>query len=96
MSHSSIDSAGDEFVVVNAEPKLKIANNGDVNELEQTLSEVLTDQEHQEAEEGTSVADRMAASDNMTSSGVEIKVQEDQEERSPEVETNPGYEGMSH
>ena len=43
ISHSSLDSAADEFVVVNAEPKLKIANNGDVDDLRSKLSEVLHD-----------------------------------------------------
>ena len=43
ISHSSLDSAADEFVVVNAEPKLKIANNGDADELRSKLSEVLHD-----------------------------------------------------
>ena len=43
VSHSSLDSAADEFVVVNAEPRLKIANNGDVDDLRSKLSEVLHD-----------------------------------------------------
>ena len=43
ISHSSLDSAADEFVVVNAEPRLKIANNGDVNDLKSKLNEVLHD-----------------------------------------------------
>ena len=43
ISHSSLDSAADEFVVVNAEPRLKIANNGDVDDLRSKLSEVLHD-----------------------------------------------------
>ena len=43
ISRSSLDSASEEFVLVNAEPRLKIANNGDVKELEKKLSEVLGD-----------------------------------------------------
>ena len=43
LSQGSLDSAGDEFVVVNAEPRLKIANNGDMRELETKMSEVLSD-----------------------------------------------------
>ena len=43
LSQGSLDSAGDEFVVVNAEPRLKIANNGDCVELEEKLCELLND-----------------------------------------------------
>lgn len=43
LSRSSLDSAADEFVVVNAEPKLRIANNGDIDQLAETMSEVLKD-----------------------------------------------------
>lgn len=43
VSHSSLDSGGDEFVLVNAEPRLRIANNGNLTELEETLEEVLKD-----------------------------------------------------
>ena len=43
ISHSSIDSASEEFILVNAEPKLRIGGNGDMQELESTLKEVLTD-----------------------------------------------------
>ncbi|XP_074654020.1 rab GTPase-activating protein 1-like [Tubulanus polymorphus] len=47
ISRSSVDSActNDEYVMVNAEPKLKIAGNGDIQELEQKMSEVLNDDE---------------------------------------------------
>lgn len=43
VSHSSVDSALDEFVLVHAEPKLHITGNGGFGELEQKLSEVLSD-----------------------------------------------------
>ena len=41
VSRTSIDSSstGDEYVLVNAEPRLRIANNGDLTELEKTLTE---------------------------------------------------------
>ena len=44
ISRSSLDStstAGDEYVVVNPEPRLRIANNGDMSELEERMSEFL-------------------------------------------------------
>jgi len=45
VSHSSIDSSVvDEFVLVNAEPSLRIVGNGGSRELERRLSEVLTDE----------------------------------------------------
>jgi hypothetical protein len=47
VSHSSVDSACDEFIVVNAEPKLKIGGNGNPLDLESTLTEVLTDDNQQ-------------------------------------------------
>lgn len=43
VSHSSVDSALDEFVLVNAEPRLHIAGNGGFGELERKLSELLSD-----------------------------------------------------
>jgi hypothetical protein len=43
VSRSSCDSAVDEFVVVSVEPKLRIAGNGGHGELEQKLTEVLSD-----------------------------------------------------
>ena len=43
LSQASLDSATDEFVVVNAEPRLRIADNGDVRDLESKMSEVLSD-----------------------------------------------------
>ena len=58
VSQGSLDSAGDEFVVVNPEPRLRIANNGDVKELESKLNEVLGD-DHSDSH---SVSQRMAAS----------------------------------
>ena len=44
ISRGSLDSVstGDEFVVVNAEPKLRIADNGNPSDLEKKLSEVGT------------------------------------------------------
>ena len=96
ISHSSLDSATEEYEVVNAEPKLKIPNNGDLNELERKLSETMleanekgTEAEREEEEDSNSVADRMA------SSGIEVKVQGDQQERSPpeEEKNNTGMEG---
>ncbi len=48
VSHSSVDSACDEFIVVNAEPKLRIGGNGDPLDLESTLKEVLTDDNNQQ------------------------------------------------
>lgn len=47
LSQGSLDSATDEFVVVNAEPKLKIANNGDIKDLETKMSEVLRDSDRE-------------------------------------------------
>jgi hypothetical protein len=47
VSHSSVDSVCDEFIVVNAEPKLKIGGNGNSLDLESTLTEVLTDDNQQ-------------------------------------------------
>jgi hypothetical protein len=52
ISRSSVDSVsttGDDYVVVNAEPKLKIGGNGDINDLEQKMSEVLYDGEGRNA-----------------------------------------------
>lgn len=43
VSRSSIESASDDFVVVDAEPKLKIGGNGDPHDLEKKLKEVLVD-----------------------------------------------------
>jgi len=43
VSQGSLDSACDEFVVVNAEPRLRIANDGDPKDLETKLNEVLND-----------------------------------------------------
>ena len=58
ISHSSLDSAADEFVVVNAEPRLKIANNGDVNDLKSKLNEVLHDDTTSPS--GSSSGDKMS------------------------------------
>ena len=58
VSRSSIDSTstgGEDYVVVNAEPRLKIANNGDVTELVKTMSEVLHD-EKSPSEDGSTVS----------------------------------------
>ncbi|XP_064648840.1 rab GTPase-activating protein 1-like isoform X3 [Lineus longissimus] len=52
ISRTSVDSAsttGDDYVVVNAEPKLKIGGNGDITDLEQNMSEVLNDGEGKNA-----------------------------------------------
>jgi len=43
VSRTSQDSAADEFVVVSTEPKLHIAGNGCVSELERKMTEVLSD-----------------------------------------------------
>ena len=43
MSHSSVDSAADEFVLVNSEPKLRIPDNGNLQELEKKMIEVMHD-----------------------------------------------------
>lgn len=43
ISRTSCDSAVDEFVLVNVEPKLQIAGNGGYRELERKLTEVLSD-----------------------------------------------------
>jgi len=43
VSRTSCDSAVEEFVVVNVEPKLQIAGDGGYHELEKKLTEVLSD-----------------------------------------------------
>lgn len=45
VSRSSVDSlsTGDEFVVVNAEPRLRIPGDGNLGDLEKNLSEMLGD-----------------------------------------------------
>lgn len=43
ISRTSCDSAVDEFVLVNVEPKLQIAGDGGYRELERKLTEVLSD-----------------------------------------------------
>jgi hypothetical protein len=43
ISHTSCDSAVEEFVLINVEPKLQIAGNGGFHELERKLTEVLSD-----------------------------------------------------
>ncbi|CAH1786119.1 unnamed protein product [Owenia fusiformis] len=63
LSQNSVDSAstGDEFVLVNSEPRLKIPNNGDSVELEKNLTEVLE-------ETKTKMADSEGSGDANTSS----------------------------
>lgn len=41
----SVDSGNDDYVFVNSKPKLKIAKNGDINDLCQEMNEVLKDAE---------------------------------------------------
>lgn len=87
ISRSSLDSLsmGDEYVMVNAEPRLKIADNGDIQDLEKKLSEVLCDDNsstnntantigHSGSSKNTPMGDRA----NM----VEIKVEADNKKAS--------------
>lgn len=90
ISHSSLDSAADEYEVINAEPKLKIADNGDIRELERKLSEVL-----EPNEQDIAVTPKETMAEEMTTSGVEVKVQGDQQERSPDEDSNQDMEGKS-
>ena len=49
-------STGDEFVVVNAEPRLKISGNGGMDDLEKNMSEVLSDESQADSAKEPSVA----------------------------------------
>lgn len=46
----SVDSGNDDYVFVNSKPKLKIAKNGDINDLCQEMNEVLKDAGNSEGE----------------------------------------------
>ena len=88
VSRSSVDSlsTGDEYVMVNAEPKLKIPDNGDIKDLEKKLSEVLCDENSTGSSNTTvgSAANTMSMGDR--SNMVEIKVEGNTNETIPPKE----------
>ena len=81
VSRSSVDSLsmGDEYVVVNAEPRLKIADNGDISDLEKKLSEVLCDDNNSSSAQHANNGQQSAKTGSMgdRSNMVEIKVDGD-------------------
>ncbi|XP_013421273.2 rab GTPase-activating protein 1-like, partial [Lingula anatina] len=65
VSQGSLDSAtGEEYVVVNADPKLKIPGNGCIDDLEEKLSEVLKDDNMSGSKEKEGIKN-----DDLTTSG---------------------------